>query len=53
MLAYLEAQRKEVWNVVENGPYVPKMVINNVEQEKVKGFWNDDDDKNKVLFDKK
>lgn len=45
----------DIWDVVENGPYVPKMVINNVQQEKVKGSRNDDDDddKKKVIFNQK
>src|SRR4030066_1784603 len=52
MRAYLEAQGEEIWNVVENGPFVPTTVVNNVVQEKVKTSWTDDD-KKKVLIDKK
>lgn len=46
------AQGGEIWNVVENDPYVPKTVTNNVEQETLKGSWNEYENK-KVLFDKK
>lgn len=42
---------EEIWDVVENGLYVPTMVMNEVEQIKVKGSWNEDD-KKIVLFDK-
>lgn len=45
-------ENEEIWDVVENGPYVPTTVINEVEQIKVKGFWNEDD-KKIVLFDKR
>lgn len=31
MQAYLEAQDDDICYAVENGPYVPKTVINNVE----------------------
>lgn len=37
MRMYLEAQGEEKWVVVENGLYIPKMVINEVEHVKVKG----------------
>ncbi|KAK2351768.1 hypothetical protein QL285_096970 [Trifolium repens] len=52
MRAYLEAQGEEIWDAVQNGPYVPTTVTNNVEEIKVKGSWTDDD-KKKVLLDKK
>lgn len=47
-----EAQGEDIWDAVENGPFIPTTVINNVEQVKVKGFWNNDD-KKKMLFDKR
>lgn len=49
---YLEAQGAEIWYVVTNWPFIPTTIIKNVEQSKVKYFWNDDD-KKKALFDKK
>lgn len=52
MQMYLDAQREEIWDVVENVPFIPITVINNIEQAYVKGFWTNDD-KKKVLFDKK
>ena len=52
MQSYLEAQGEEIWDVVENGPYVPTTVINNEVQDKVKTSWTDDD-KKRVLYDKK
>lgn len=52
MQVYLEELGEEIWNVVENSPYISKTVIINVVQEKVKGSWNDDD-KKKVLFEKR
>lgn len=48
----MKARGEEIWDVVENGIYIPKMVINGVEQIKVKSYW-DDNDKKKVIFDKK
>lgn len=50
MQTYLEAQWEKIWVAVERGQYVPKTNINNVQQEKVKGSWNEDD-KEKVLLD--
>lgn len=52
MQMYLESQGEEIWNVVENGQFILTIVINNVEQPKVKGSWNDDD-KKKMMYDKK
>lgn len=49
---YLEAQGEEIWYAIENDPFIPIMLINNVEQANVKDSWNEDD-KKKVLFDKK
>ncbi|XP_073219649.1 uncharacterized protein [Cicer arietinum] len=52
MQAYLEAQGDNIWDAVENGPHIPKTVINNKEEIKIKNSWTDED-KRKVLFDKK
>lgn len=52
MQAYLEAQGDDIWEAVENGPYIPTTVINNKEEIKIKNSWTDED-KRKVLFDKK
>ncbi|XP_073219589.1 uncharacterized protein [Cicer arietinum] len=52
MQTYLEAQEDDIWDAVENGPYVPKTVIDNKEETKIKASWTNDD-KKKVLFDKK
>ena len=52
MRAYLEAQGEEIWNAVENGPFIPTTVVNDVVQVKIKTSWTDDD-KKKLLFDKK
>lgn len=52
MRMYLEAQGKEIEMYIENGPFVTTTIINNVEQAKVKGSLSEDD-KNKVLFDRK
>ncbi|XP_045798087.1 uncharacterized protein LOC123892341 [Trifolium pratense] len=52
MQAFLEAQGEEIWDAVENGPFIPTTVVNNVVETKVKASWTDDD-KRKVLFDKK
>ena len=52
MQMYLEAQRDKILDVVNNGPFILTIFINNVEQPKVEGSLNDDD-KKKVLFDKK
>lgn len=52
MWMYLKVQGEEIWDIFENGPFVPTMVINNIEQVKVKSSRNNDD-KWKVLYDKK
>ncbi|XP_073222346.1 uncharacterized protein [Cicer arietinum] len=52
MQAYLEAQGDDIWDAVENGPYVPKTVIDNKEETNIKASWTNDD-KRKMLFDKK
>lgn len=52
MTTYLEAQGEEIWNAVQNGPYVPTTVVNGVTGIKPQTSW-DDDDRKKVLFDKK
>ncbi|XP_073224826.1 uncharacterized protein [Cicer arietinum] len=52
MQPYLEPQGDDIWDAVKNGPYVPKMVIDNKEEKKIKVSWTNDD-KRKVLFDKK
>src|SRR4051812_40128577 len=52
MKAHLEARGEEVWEVVQNGPFVPTTIVDGVESTKLKVSWNDDDRK-KVLADKK
>ncbi|XP_050877803.1 uncharacterized protein LOC127081601 [Lathyrus oleraceus] len=52
MKAHLEAQGEEIWDPVQNGPFVPTTVVNGVGSSKPKTSW-DDDDKKKVLYDKK
>ena len=52
MKAHLEAQGEEIWDAVENGPFIPITIINGVDSSKPKTAW-DDDDKKKVLYDKK
>ena len=52
MKAHLEAQGEEIWDAVQNGPFVPTTVVNGVGSSKPKTSW-DDDDKKKVLYDKK
>lgn len=37
--ARLEAQGKEIWNVIENGPFIPTSVINGVGTPKIKSSW--------------
>src|SRR3954468_7738423 len=50
--AHIEAQGEEVWEAVQNGPFVPTTVVDGVESTKLKVSWNDDD-KKKVVYDKK
>ncbi|XP_073225568.1 uncharacterized protein [Cicer arietinum] len=52
MQVYLEAQEDDIWDAVENGPHIPTKFINNKKETKIKNYWTDDD-KRKVLFDKK
>src|SRR3954470_19336605 len=51
MKVHLEAQ-EEVWEAVQNGPFVPTTIVDGVESTKLKVSWNDDD-RRKVLADKK
>ncbi|XP_050895369.1 uncharacterized protein LOC127101987 [Lathyrus oleraceus] len=52
MKAHLEAQGSDIWEAVQNGLFVPTTVVNGVGSSKHKTSW-DDDDKKRVLFDKK
>lgn len=52
MNAHLEAQREEIWDVVQNGLFVPTTVVNGVGIAKIKSSWDGDDNK-KVFYDKK
>lgn len=52
MKAHLETQGVEVWDAVENGLFVPTSVVNGVGTTNIKSSWTDDD-KKKVLYDKK
>lgn len=52
MRAYLEIQGDDIWDGVEIGRLIPTTIINNEEQVKVKGSWNEDD-KKKVIFEKR
>ena len=45
MKAHLEVQGEEIWDAVENGPFVPISVINDVGTIKIKIAWDDDDKK--------
>jgi len=47
-----EAQGSEIWNTVKNSPHVLTTVVKGVIAPKPETFW-DDDDQNKVLYDKK
>jgi hypothetical protein len=52
MKAHLEAQGDGIWNAVAEGPFIPMSVVNGVGTPKILSSW-DDDDKKKVLNDKK
>ncbi|KAK2402034.1 gag-protease polyprotein [Trifolium repens] len=52
MKAHLEAQGDGIWNAVVGGPFIPMSVVNGVGTPKIQSSW-DDDDKKKVLNDKK
>ncbi|XP_050914601.1 uncharacterized protein LOC127129463 [Lathyrus oleraceus] len=41
MKAHLEAQGEEIWNVVQNGPFVPTTVVNGVGSSKPKTSWDE------------
>ena len=41
-----------MWDAVESGPFIPITVINGAGSSKPKTAW-DEDDKKKVLYDKK
>lgn len=47
MKAHYEAQGEEVWDIVENGPFVPTSVGTT----KIKSLWNGDD-KKRVIYNK-
>lgn len=52
MKAHLEARGEKIWDVVENGQFVLTSVVNSVRTIKIKSSW-DEDDKKKVLYDRK
>ena len=52
MKAHLEAQGEEIWDALENVPFIPITMINSAGSSKPKTAWNEDD-KKKVLYDKK
>ncbi|XP_050914784.1 uncharacterized protein LOC127129688 [Lathyrus oleraceus] len=52
MKAHLEAQGSDIWEAVQNGPFIPTTVVNGASSTKPQGSW-DDDDKKRVLYDKK
>src|SRR4051812_40644128 len=52
MEMFLKAQGDEIWDVIDNRSFIPTTIINNIEQPKGKSPCNDDD-KKKVLYDKK
>jgi len=52
MKAHLEAQGSDIWEAVQNGPFITSTVVNGANSTKPQGSW-DDDDKKKVLYDKK
>ncbi|XP_050908720.1 uncharacterized protein LOC127122424 [Lathyrus oleraceus] len=52
MKAHLEAQGSDIWEAVQNGSFVPTTVVNGASSTKPQGSW-DDDDKKRVLYDKK
>ncbi|XP_050878843.1 uncharacterized protein LOC127082659 [Lathyrus oleraceus] len=52
MKAHLEAQGSDIWEAVQNGPFIPTTVVNGASSTMPQGSW-DDDDKKRVLYDKK
>lgn len=43
MRAYLKAQGDDIWDVVENGLFIPTSVVNGVGTYKIKSVWDEDD----------
>ncbi|KAK7275147.1 hypothetical protein RIF29_16256 [Crotalaria pallida] len=52
MKIFIEAIDIDVWNAIENGPYIPRRKINDEVVEIPRASWNDDD-KKKVSYDLK
>ena len=49
MKIFIEGVDLEVWNAVQNGPYVPMHMVNGVLTVKERNEWTDDD-KRKVQY---
>nr|UBX54589.1 transposon Pol polyprotein [Lupinus angustifolius] len=52
MRIFIESQDLDIWNVIEEGPYIPFTVVNNIREIKPKSSWNNED-KKKVQYDLK
>ena len=52
MKIFIQAIDMEIWNAIENGPFVPQTKVNDVVSIKPQSSW-DNDDKKKVAFDLK
>ena len=49
MKAHLEVQGEDIWDVVQNGIFVPTSVVDVIDIKKIKRSWNEDD-KKEVLY---
>lgn len=52
MQMFIESHGVEVWNAVEEGPFVTTSNVGGAEQPKLEDVWNEDD-KKKIQHDKK
>ena len=52
MKIFIQAIDIEIWDAIENGPYVPQTKVNDTVGPKPRASW-DDDDKKKVGYDMK
>lgn len=45
MKTHLEEQGEEIWDIVQNGFFIPISVVNGVGITKIKSSWDEDDKK--------
>ena len=43
MMVFLKLERINIWMIIDEGPYVPKKIVDGAKVAKIKSEWNDYD----------